>query len=132
MVFHQIAIASIGALFGVPVTPWSLAPVAPFGVPRVVSTAFWGGLWGIALALVAQRIRPTTPNLLLFGLIFGALLPSLVGWFIIAPIRGQPMFAGGNPARLATGLTVNGVWGLGTALLLWLAFRFGPARSAPG
>jgi hypothetical protein len=131
IVFHQVAIASIGALFGAPVTPWSLAPVAPFGVPRVVSTAFWGGLWGIALALVAQRIRATAPALLLFGLIFGALLPSLVGWFVIAPIRGQPMFAGGNPARLAIGLTVNAVWGLGTAVLLWLALRSAWVRSAP-
>ena len=132
IVFHQIAIAAIGAMFGLPVKPWSLAPVAPFGVPQVVSTAFWGGLWGIALALATQRVRPTLSWVLLFGLVFGALLPSLTGWFIIAPLKGQPMFAGGNPVRLAIGLAVNGVWGLGTAVLLWLAFRLRRAPSAPG
>lgn len=131
IVFHQVAIASIGALFGLPVRPWSLAPVAPFGVPQVVSTAFWGGLWGIALALAAKRLRPAVFALLLFGLVFGALLPSVAGWFIVAPLKGQPMFAGGNPVRLAVGLTVNGVWGLGTALLLWLAFRLRRAPASP-
>ena len=131
VVFHQVAIAAVGTLFGLPVQPWSLAPVAPFGVPRVVSTAFWGGVWGTVLALAIRRMRPTLPSVLLFGLVFGALLPSLAGWLIIAPLRGQPMFAGGNPVRLAVGLTVNGVWGLGTAVLLWLAFRFRRAPSAP-
>lgn len=131
VVFHQVAVAAIGALFGLPVEPWSLAPVAPFSVPQIVSTAFWGGLWGIALALAMKRVRPTLPRVLLFGLAFGALLPSLAYWFIVAPLKGLPMAAGGNPSHLAIGLAVNGVWGLGTAALLWLAFRFRRAPSAP-
>lgn len=131
IVFHQLVFAGIGALFGLPVKPWSLAPVAPFGVPQIVSTAFWGGLWGIALALAAQRMRPTVLTLLLFGLVFGALLPSLAGWLIVAPLKGQPMAAGGDPVRLAIELVVNGAWGLGTAALLWLAFRLRRAPTAP-
>jgi len=132
ILFHQLAIAAIGALFGLPVQPWSLAPVVPFGVPQLVSTAFWGGLWGIALALATIRIRPTMLAMLLFGLVFGALLPSLAGWFIVAPLTGQPIAAGGDPAWLAIGLAVNGAWGLGTAVLLWLASAFRRAPSAPG
>jgi hypothetical protein len=130
IVFHQVAIAALVALSGLPVKPWSLAPVAPFGVPQIVSTAFWGGLWGIALALAAKRIRPTVLTLLLFGLVFGALLPSLAAWFIVAPRKGEPMAAGGDPLHLAIGLAVNGAWGLGTALLLWLGFRFLRAPTA--
>ena len=128
IVFHQIAIASIGALFELPVKPWPLAPVAPFGVPQVVSLALWGGLWGIALALAVRRLQPTVTVVLLFGLVFGALLPSLAGWFIVAPLKGLPMAADGNPTRIAIGLAVNGAWGLGTAVLLWLAFQL---RRAP-
>ena len=128
VVFHQIAIASIGELFGLPVKPWSLAPVAPFGVPQVVSLAFWGGLWGIPLALAVRRLPPTVAAVLLFGLVFGALLPSLAGWFVIAPLKGLPMAAGADPTRIAFGLVVNGAWGLGTAVLLWLAFQL---RRAP-
>jgi hypothetical protein len=119
LVFHQVAVASVGALTGRPVNPWSLVPVAPFGVPRVLSTAFWGGVWGIPLALVLRRFGATLVPWLVVGLVFGALLPSLAGWFIVAPLRGQPMGAGGDPARMMVGLLVNGTWGLGTAVLLW-------------
>jgi hypothetical protein len=46
------------------------------------------------------------------------LLPTLAGWFVVAPLRGQPIAAGGIPSRMAIGLFVNGLWGLGAGLLL--------------
>ena len=35
---------------------------------------------------------------------------------------GQPIAAGGDAARMALGVAVNAVWGLGAALLLGHAF----------
>jgi hypothetical protein len=37
--------------------PWPFDPVPPFGVPSVISKAFWGGLWGAALAPFLDRYR---------------------------------------------------------------------------
>jgi hypothetical protein len=50
--------------------------------------------------------------------LFGALALSLVAWFVVAPLKGLAVAGGGRPAAIATGLLVNGAWGLGTALLL--------------
>ncbi|MFC7539947.1 hypothetical protein ACFQU2_11470 [Siccirubricoccus deserti] len=35
-----------GNLFGRVGAPFNLAPVPPFGIPTVLSQAFWGGIWG--------------------------------------------------------------------------------------
>jgi hypothetical protein len=44
----------------------------------------------------------------------------LVAWFIVAPLKIQPVAGGFQPAAMVTGLLVNGAWGVGTALLLRL------------
>jgi hypothetical protein len=120
--FHQLALMAVAALLAVPLRTFSLAPVEPLGVPQVVSTAFWGGVWGIALAWTLRRLERRDAGYLLAGLVFGALLPSLVGWWVIAPLRGNPPMAGGDATRIVVGLVVNGAWGLGTAVLL-VAYR---------
>jgi hypothetical protein len=48
----------------------------------------------------------------------GAIGPTLVAWFIVAPLKGQPAAAGWELPRMITGLIINGAWGLGTALLI--------------
>jgi hypothetical protein len=125
---HQIAIGLLHLLKAVPSPPWSLRPVAPLGVPSVLNLAFWGGLWGVAWALVwsffADRMPRAWP-LWLAGFVFGALAPTLVGWFVVAPIKGQPVAGGFNLARMWIGPLVNGIWGLGTALIYqFLGERF--------
>jgi hypothetical protein len=50
-------------------------------------------------------------------------LPTLVGWFVVAPLKGQPMAAGFVPSRMWLGPVINGVWGLGTGIGLALARR---------
>jgi hypothetical protein len=51
-------------------------------------------------------------------ILLGAVLPSLVGIFIVPPLKGLPIpdFA----ARFPFGASVNGAWGFGTALILRL------------
>jgi len=35
---------------------WPLDPIPPYGVPSVISKAFWGGLWGAGLALLLGQL----------------------------------------------------------------------------
>ena len=100
---------------------WRVWPGRPRVNLEVIAPARWGGLWGIPLALVLRRAGVALVPWLIVGLVFGAVLPSLAGWFIVAPLKGLPMGAGGDPARMLVGLVVNGAWGLGTAVVLWLS-----------
>src|SRR4051794_41886064 len=56
LIFHQIALLLLHLAGLVPATPWNMAPVPPLGVPAVISAAFWGGLWGVVLVLLAPRL----------------------------------------------------------------------------
>jgi hypothetical protein len=57
--------------------------------------------------------------------VFGAVLPTLVAWFVVAPLKGQPIAAGFAPMAMAIGPIVNAAWGLGTGIGLVL---FGQAQ----
>lgn len=122
LTFHQAAVWTIGALGIAPTRPWNLAAVGPFSVPAVLNAAFWGGLWGIAWALVADRIPRALPPLLA-GLLFGAIAPTLVSWFVVAPLKGLPLAGGFVPSRMILGPMINGMWGLGTALIFGILAR---------
>jgi hypothetical protein len=116
LVFHQLAIGALHAAGAVANPPYAFRPVGPLRVPAVLNLAFWGGLWGIAWALIAERLRLRWPAWVA-GLVFGAVAPTLVGWFVIAPMRGQPLAQGWNLSQMWIGPVVNGAWGLGTALI---------------
>ena len=53
----------------------------------------------------------------------GAVLPTLVAWFVFAPMKGQPVGGGFAPAGIALALVANGLWGLGTGIGLALFGR---------
>jgi len=113
LVFHQGALWLLHLAGMTPRTPFAMRPVPPFGVPSVISLAFWGGVWGIIMIAAIAKARA----FYLVATIFGAVLPTLVAAFVIAPLRHMPL-PGGSPGKLlAFGLIVNGAWGLGTALL---------------
>ncbi len=57
LVFHQAMLAILHGLGVTPGVPWQTTPVPPLGIPQVISSAFWGGLWGIVLAQVLRRTR---------------------------------------------------------------------------
>lgn len=121
LVFHQL---TVGAMYAVGVTqnaPYSLQAVAPYGVPRVVSTAFWGGVWGALLA----GIRPWLPRaafvLLISGFAFGIVGPTFYGWFVLAPRAGRAVANGFQLASMWRGMAINGMWGLGCAAFLLVA-----------
>ena len=111
LVFHQPVLWLLHQMHVVPVTPYVMTPVPPFGVPRVISLAFWGGIWGIAMIYAIARARGAA--YWLAAMAFGAILPTLVGNLIISPLRGRPM---GTASAILIGFVVNAAWGLGTAV----------------
>jgi hypothetical protein len=128
-VFHQGALAVLRAAGLTTRAPYSLQPTTPLGVPQVLSLAFWGGLWGLALVSTDRRL-PRRGAAVLVGALFGALAPTLVAWFVVAPLKDQPLAAGGVPSAMLTSVLVNAAWGAGTASLLLAVHRLQDRRSA--
>ena len=128
LVFHQGAVMLLHTLGFTPRAPYSMAGTAPLGVPQLWSIAFWGGVWGVVLAAALARLRGAA--LIVGATIFGAVLPTLVAWFVVAPLKGQPMAAGFVPAAMMIGPIVNAAWGLGTGLGLALFGRWRPKGRA--
>lgn len=120
LVFHQGLLGLLYAAGISPAAPWNMAAVPPLGVPAVLSLAFFGGLWGIVLWLLV-RGRSGGAHWAL-AIVLGALLPSLVAWFIVFPLKGIPL----SSTLVVGALLLNGAWGLGVAVFMRL-FR-GVAR----
>jgi len=114
VLFHQGAAALLHALELTPRAPYSMQATQPLGVPQLVSIAFWGGVWGALLAATLARLDGA--RLIVAATIFGAIFPTLVAWFVVAPLKGQPPAAGFVPAAMMIGPIVNGAWGLGTGI----------------
>ncbi len=117
MVFHQGMLTLLDALGIAAFKPFPMQPTWPLGVPQVWSLAFWGGIWGVAF-VAAEPWFPVGGLYWVLALLFGALGPTLVAWFVVFPLKGLPVAAGWHAARMVTGLLINGAWGIGVALLL--------------
>lgn len=115
--FHQGLVLVLHVLGVLPFGAWDMSPTEPLGVPKVISLAFWGGVWGIVYALVDRRF-PAGGNYWVAAFVFGAILPSLVALLVVVPLKGGPVGGGGSPALLLTAVLVNGAWGLGTGVFL--------------
>ena len=121
LVFHQIALELLHMAGIVPNAAWPMRPVPPFGVPAVISLAFWGGVWGAILIPIIDSRRGSAYYVL--AMILGAIVPTLVAWFIVAPLKHQPVASGWNPKRMMIGPIVNAAWGFGTAWIYRLLER---------
>jgi sulfite exporter TauE/SafE len=125
LVFHQGTVALLHLAGLLPNPPFPMRPVGPLGVPQLASLAFWGGIWGIAIAAVLAA-RPAWPPLRV-GLVVGAIGCVLVGFTLVAALRGQPLMAGFDPNRWWRSVVINGAFGWGVGLLLLAARRAVPA-----
>jgi len=118
---HHVMLALLYAGGLTTYRPYSLDPTKPFGVPQLISLAFWGGVWGLILGLVVLRAR--TPRMFwTIAIVFGAIAPTLVAGLVVAPLKGQQVHP--NATLLIVGLLVNGAWGAGTAALYKLMERW--------
>jgi hypothetical protein len=117
LVFHQGAWALFRAAGKAPAPAWSMARLPPLGVPQVISSAFWGGLWGIVLAFIVPASGlGYWPG----WIVLGALLTSMVALLVVFPLKGRPFAAGWSPAVWVFALAVNAAWGLGAGWLYGL------------
>src|SRR6266571_179972 len=117
LVFQMGAWAIMYALGMTTNAPFGYAPTKPFGVPQIWSFAFWGGVWGLIFGLV-ERWFPEGPMYYLAAFLFGAIAPVLVLWFIVFPLKGQPMAAGWDVSRMIMQIIFHGCFGLGLGVLL--------------
>jgi hypothetical protein len=127
LVFHQPVLGLLNASGFVQAATYSMNATKPFGVPQVLSLAFWGGVWGILFALAQTRF-PRGIGYWIASLVFGAVLPTLVAWFIVAALKGQPLAGGWDSHKMITGLLINGAWGIGTAIFLVAGSRMASAQ----
>ena len=115
LIFHQLMLGLLHLIGLTAGQPYSMRLIPPLGIPAFLSAAFWGGVWGIVLAFLLRALRP--PDLL-FGTVFGALVLTLVAFTLVATLKGQPPFAGGNKQVWWRALLYHAAWGWGAALLL--------------
>src|SRR5215510_12398867 len=86
LIFHQGAIALMHSLDLTQRVPYQMQPTEPFGVPQVLSLMCWGGVWGLLFAAMLRRLDGAA--LVVVSMVLGALLPTLVAWFVVAPLKG--------------------------------------------
>ena len=102
LVFHQGAWQLLYLAGAVPHAAWDMTGVPPLGVASVLSLAFWGGLWGIAIWLLVRRQAGVKRWLL--ATLWGALLPSLVALFVALPLLTAEAIVLGIGAGYAVGV----------------------------
>lgn len=119
LAFHQGVIAIFGMVDEIPFKPYNMNPTAPFGVPSVISLAFFAGLWGVLIwSLVKNRPRKSQ---LLGSIVLGAILPTFVAFAVVLPLKGIEI----KYSYIPFGLLLNGIWGLG----LWALMQLNKIKS---
>ena len=125
LTFHQGMWAVLWAWGLMPLAPYPTFPVGAIHYPLIVSLCVWGGVYGALFGLVLPRLgRPLWP----WGIGLG-LLATLVAWFVVSPLKGQPVADGFDLRAMALPLVINAMFGLGVALILPAMLRYG-ARGA--
>lgn len=129
LVFHQGIYALLYAAGVVPPSrppapsnaPWAMERVPPLGVPRVISSAFWGGVWAVVLWPILGGLSGAA--YWLAWLVVGGVALTLVFFFVVQPAKGEK--GSFSVTRFAGGFLLNAAWGVGVALFMRLAGQAG-------
>jgi hypothetical protein len=120
LIFHQIGLGILHLVGMTPAIPWAFKGVPPWGVPQVISLAFWGGVWGFIFVLAETWMARFPGGYWVGAIVFGAIFPTVVSWLVVAPLKGLPLGYGFHFPGIFIGPIVNGLWGLGTGIFLGL------------
>jgi hypothetical protein len=120
LIFHQIGLEICHLVGLTPNTPYNLKGVPPFGVPQVISLAFWGGVWGFVFVWAEPWFDRFPGGYWVGAIVFGAIFPTGFSWLVVAPLKSLPLGYGFRFPGLLVGPIVNGLWGLGTGVFLAL------------
>src|SRR4051812_49930111 len=74
LIFHQLMLGLLHLIGLTAGQPYALRLVPPFGVPAVLSAAFWGGIWGIVFVAVHHRF-PRGSTYWVAAFLFCAIFP---------------------------------------------------------
>ncbi len=122
LIFHQLGFWLANELGYARAALYNMRGVPPWGVPAIVSSAFWGGLWGIVAAFLVPRL-PGAWGGVLGWILFAAIIVAIVNWTVVLPIKSGRFNMPGMPILVVLPL-VYGLWGFG----MWLIA--GAMRSA--
>ncbi len=117
LIFHQLGFWLANELGYTRATLYNMRGVPPWGVPTIVSSAFWGGLWGIVAAFLVPRL-PRALGGVLGWIMFAAIIVAIVNWTVVLPIKSGRFNMPGMPILVVLPL-VYGFWGFG----MWLIAR---------
>jgi len=122
LLFHQLGFYVSNSLGFTRAAIYNMAPVAPLGVPAILSAAFWGGLWGILGSFVVPRVPPTFDGPIGW-MLFAGIVVTVVNWFVVLPIKGLPIGGGFRMPGVIVVPIVYAFWGFGIWLISGLLRR---------
>lgn len=120
LVFHQ-GVWSLLFMAGAVPPPYNMTPTPPFGVPQVISLAFWGGVWGLSIWALLRAHNGVA--YWARALVFGALGPSLLALAVVFPLKGQAFMAAWDIKIIVGALILNAAWGVGLAAFMRLGAK---------
>ncbi len=118
LIFHQFGFWVSNELGLTRSQLYNLRGVPPWGVPTIVSMAFWGGLWGIVAAFLVPRL-PGALSGVLGWILFAGVIVTLANWFVVLPIKGAPVGGGFRMPGVVVVPLVYAFWGFG----MWVIAR---------
>jgi len=112
---HQSIIFVLNKAGVLPNKPWSMDPIGQFGIPTIVNSIFWGGLWGVVFAIL-HDVLPGNATWIK-GLVFGLLIALISNFTLLPLIKGTPLFMGYDVKKIVGVLIVLSGFGMATAAI---------------
>lgn len=120
--FRESTLALLHAAGLVDPAGFSTAPFVPLGIPEFIAHALWSSIFAVLMVWLL-RVAPERNAPWIGALVFGGIVLTAVGVFVIDPARG--IWPSGNMLpRLAPNFIANAIWGWG-ALVFMRAFMAG-------